>query len=81
MSVRKMKSSLPRQKGIDRASSNETVRVEIQAFLQAVDSYPACFAEHPEISFEEFYARLMAIARAAPRAVLRTMPRKTKHSF
>jgi hypothetical protein len=56
--------------------SNEQVRVEIQAFLRALDSYPAIFAVNPEISFEEHRARLMNLRRAIFLAANRHQSRK-----
>jgi hypothetical protein len=56
--------------------SNERVRVEIQIFLRALDSYPAMFAVNPEISFEEHRARLMDLCRAVSLAANRDHSRK-----
>ncbi len=33
--------------------ANEQVRVEIQSFLQALDSYPDRFTREPEVTFEQ----------------------------
>lgn len=49
-------------------SGNEQVRVEIEIFLQALDSYPARFAANPEVTFEEHQASLMPLGRSAPRS-------------
>jgi len=43
-------------------SGNEQVRIEIQAFLMALDSYPAHFAADPNITFEEHCVNLMELA-------------------
>lgn len=40
-------------------SGNEQVRVEIETFLRALDSYPARFAANPQVTFEEHHASLM----------------------
>ena len=56
--------------------SNEQVRVEIQAFLRALDSYPAMFAVNPEISFEEHRASLMDLRHAVPLPASRNQARK-----
>ena len=45
---------------------NEQVRVEMYTFLQALDSYPTCFATNPEITFDEHCVSLMALAQVAP---------------
>ena len=64
--VRKMRAEGSRRSSEDRVTGNKHVRVEIQAFLQALDSYPACFAENPTITFEEHRASVMALARVVP---------------
>jgi hypothetical protein len=55
----------------NQVSANELVRVEIQAFLKALDSYPARFAIDPEVTFDEHRASLIhfppAVRLAAPR--------------
>ena len=43
-------------------SGNEQVRVEIQTFLLALDSYPARFASNPNITFEEHCVSLLELA-------------------
>lgn len=40
-------------------SSNEHVRVEMQAFLQALTSYADRVASDPEVTFEEHHISLM----------------------
>lgn len=37
-------------------SSNEQVRKEMEAFLEAIQSYPARFAANPGLTFEEHWA-------------------------
>ena len=37
-------------------SGNEQVRKEMQAFLEAIQSYPARFAANPGLTFEEHWA-------------------------
>jgi len=39
--------------------TNEAVRVEMQAFLAALASYPDRFAANPRISFEQHWGSLM----------------------
>ncbi len=46
-------------------AGNEQVRVEMYTFLQALDSYPTCFATNPEITFDEHCVSLMALAQVA----------------
>ena len=43
-------------------SANEQVRIEIQSFLLALDSYPERFAQSPGISFEEHRSSLVEAA-------------------
>jgi hypothetical protein len=43
-------------------SGNEQVRVEIQTFLAALNSYPERFAVNPGITFEEHCTSLMAFS-------------------
>jgi hypothetical protein len=47
-------------------SGNEQVRVEIETFLQALNSYPERFAADPQITFEEHRASLMLPGRTTP---------------
>lgn len=56
-----------------RVSVNEQVRIEIEVFLYALESYSERFAKHPGLSFDEHCASLMAFAHAAPSA-LRSAP-------
>jgi hypothetical protein len=37
---------------------NKEARREIQSFLRALDSYPACFAIDPKLSFEQHCANV-----------------------
>jgi hypothetical protein len=41
------------QRGASAMPANEQVRVEIQSFLQALDSYPDRFTREPEVTFEQ----------------------------
>jgi len=45
-------------------SVNEQVRSEIEAFLQALISYPARFEQNPEITFDEHCRALGITAKA-----------------
>jgi hypothetical protein len=47
----------------DRVVGNEEALVEMQSFLDALDSYPECFARDPGVSFEQHCSSLMAFAR------------------
>jgi hypothetical protein len=47
----------------DRVVGNEEARVEMQSFLEALDSYPESFARDPGISFEQHCSSLMTFAR------------------
>jgi hypothetical protein len=38
--------------------ANREARVEIQSFLQALDSYPTRFSREPEVSFEQHLTSL-----------------------
>ncbi len=57
-------------------SVDEQVRVEIQAFLQALDTYAACVAADPDITFEEHRASLVEKALATPPRRLRRRSHK-----
>lgn len=56
----------------NRGSDNEQVRVEIQSFLLALDSYPDRFSADPDITFEEHRSSLVTTSKtsvaAAPSA-------------
>jgi hypothetical protein len=43
---------------------NERVRLEIQSFLKALDSYPDRFAREPEVSFEQHFCSLVAAGKS-----------------
>lgn len=45
--------------GDDQVSGNEKVRIEIQAFLRALSSYPERFKRHPGMSFAEHCSSLI----------------------
>lgn len=47
-------------------SGNEQVRVEMQIFLHALNSYPERFARNPSISFEEYCGGLVQSAKTEP---------------
>lgn len=47
-------------------SCNEMVRVEMESFLQALESYPQRFASDPHITFEEYRSSLMSPVLSAP---------------
>jgi hypothetical protein len=47
--------------------SNEEVLLEIQSFLQALDSYPDRFSREPKISFEQHLCSLVAAGQAVSR--------------
>ena len=52
---------------------NERARVEIRSFLEAINSYPVCFAEGRRVSFEEHRRQLAEsdeLARQAKAGVL-----------
>jgi hypothetical protein len=49
--------------GDGQMSWNEQVRIEIQTFLQALNSYPDRFARNPGISFEEHCSSLIPVAK------------------
>jgi len=40
-------------------TENEQVRVEMQAFLEALASYPKSFATNPKLTFEQYRSRLI----------------------
>jgi hypothetical protein len=46
---------------------NERVRLEIQSFLKALDSYPDRFAKEPKVSFEQHLWSLVN-GKADPRS-------------
>ena len=46
---------------------NEQVRVEIQRYLQALDSFPKRFARDPDISFKKHLHSLIAAGQESPR--------------
>ena len=50
-------------------SGNELVRVEIQIFLQALDSYPERFARNPGITFAEYCGGLVQTTTVQTTAV------------
>lgn len=61
-----MKAKEPHRHSVSRMSGNEQVRAEIEAFLEALNSYPARFAADPQITFEEHRASLMLPGRTTP---------------
>lgn len=48
-------------------SGNEKVRMEMQIFLQALNSYPERFARNPSVTFEEYCGGLVQSAKTEPR--------------
>ena len=53
--------------GVNPVSANDQVRSEIQAFLEALNSYPESFARDPQITFEEHRGSLARPAKSQPR--------------
>ena len=53
--------------GDNQLSGNEQVRIEMQIFLHALNSYPERFARNPRISFEEYCGGLVQSAKTEPR--------------
>ena len=47
--------------------AHEQVLIEIQTFLQALDSYPDRFSVNPSITFEEYCSGLVETAKTDPR--------------
>ena len=47
----------------DRVIGNEEARVEMKSFLEALDSYPECFARNPGVSFEQHRIGFMPVGR------------------
>jgi hypothetical protein len=47
-------------------SGDELVRVEMESFLQALESYPERFASNPHITFEQHRSSLVSPALPAP---------------
>jgi hypothetical protein len=63
-----MKSKMhPVREGDNPVQSNEQVRIEIQTFLKALDSYPDRFAVNPGITFEEYCSGLVQTVKTDPR--------------
>jgi hypothetical protein len=50
--------------GVNSGSANEHVRNEIQAFLEALNSYPDRFARDPQITFEQHRGSLTCLAKS-----------------
>jgi hypothetical protein len=48
-------------------SDDEQVRLEIQGFLQALQSYPAHAAKEPDLTFEQHLSALVPYGSALPR--------------
>jgi len=46
-------------------SGDELVRVEMESFLQALESYPERFASNPRITFEQHRSSLVSPALSA----------------
>jgi hypothetical protein len=45
--------------GENRLSGNDQVRIEIETFLQALNSYPEYFSKDPETTFEKYCSSLV----------------------
>lgn len=60
-----MKVSEPHRQSESDMSGNDQVRIEIEIFLQALNSYPARFAANPQMTFDEYRTSLMPLSRAA----------------
>jgi hypothetical protein len=52
--------------GHNQLSGNEQVRMEMQIFLHALNSYPERFARNPSITFEEHCGGLVLRAKTEP---------------
>jgi len=52
--------------GDNQLSGNEQVRMEMQIFLHALNSYPERFARNPSLSFEEYCGGLVQSAKTEP---------------
>jgi hypothetical protein len=50
-------------RGSERVSSNEEARVEMQSFLEALNSYPERFARNPGVSFAQHHSSLIPVER------------------
>jgi hypothetical protein len=61
----KMRNHVQSRAGILKRS--ELARREIQEFLQAVDSYPACAAEDRSLSFQQHLGRIVATPQPGSR--------------
>jgi hypothetical protein len=61
-----MRATKFRPRGERRVSLNEHARMEIQAFLQALDSYPRTFAKDPAVTFEAHRSTLVALTANQP---------------
>jgi hypothetical protein len=49
--------------GDNHLSNDEQVRIEIQTFLLALNSYPDCFSKDPKITFEKHCSSLASPAK------------------
>ena len=52
--------------GHNQLSGNEQVRMEMQIFLHALNSYPERCARNPSITFEEYCGGLVESAKNEP---------------
>lgn len=52
-----------RQSSEHRVEANRAARAEIQTFLQAIASYPDCFAVNPQVTFEQHRSGLRGRSR------------------
>jgi hypothetical protein len=56
--IRVVKNEEPYRKG-ERMPKNDQVRIEMQAFLKALVSYPESFASNPKLTFEQYRSSLI----------------------
>jgi hypothetical protein len=61
-----MKAKLPYERPPHSSLSAEQVRLEIQIFLEALQSYPDRAAREPNITFEQHLSSLVAPGHAVP---------------
>jgi hypothetical protein len=61
-----MKDKIDQPRRENRNAENDSTRIEMRVFLEALDSYPEHFLANPGLTFEEHRSRLMASARDAP---------------
>jgi hypothetical protein len=52
---------------IAQAQDDEEAEREVQSFLQALRTYPDCFAQEPQLSFQQHFFRVAAEPPGVPR--------------